>query len=638
MRAEVSLRPGRDRRSARARRAPRRTVRRLVLFGVALLLALLIGAAGIFTGSANKIPKGVSIFGVELGGMRPTDAEAKLEEFATRLSSVPVVFRVAGESFLLRPAELDARVDWKQVVAEALEAGDGPLALRGFKRLKVRLFGVEVEPKAALHEAGLDQEVALLADRVDVVAREASVELDGVVTRVIPAKRGRKLNVEGARAAIAAALIGFDRHPIQLPVEIDPPTVTAATLEPLVAQVRAVLSAPVRLGYGETHWRLRPARLATFLVLPTEGANELSIGGAAADRYFSALTRAFDRKPKDASFRTTGSGRVEIVPSVNGRSLDVTLTERALLEAALTSARRDAPLVVTTSSPKFTTENAQAMKIETTLSAYGTAYAGTEDRIQNLRLAVSLLDGTFIKPGASFSFNETVGPRTVERGFRVAPVIIGSEYDEDVGGGVSQVATTVFNAAWEAGLKITERNPHALYISRYAAGRDATVNYPNLDLSFRNDTDGWLLLRGSHDDEGISITILGPHPGRRVVSEAGPLAEIAPPKLEKVRDPMLLKGEKIVEDEGEPARGITVKRTVYVGDKVVLYREVWPTRYRSEPKIVRIGTKPKPKKPAEKNGGTSTDKARPGLSEPVAPGPAGPEQALVPTEAVAPTP
>ena len=277
------------------------------------------------------------------------------------------------------------------------------------------------------------------------------------------------------------------------------------------------------------------------------------------------------------------------------------------------------------------------MKIETTLSSYGTAYAGTEDRIQNLRLAVSLLDGTFIKPGAAFSFNKTVGPRTVERGFRVAPVIIGSEYDEDVGGGVSQVATTVFNAAWEAGLKITERNPHALYISRYEAGRDATVNYPNLDLSFRNDTDGWLLLRGSHDDEGISITILGPQTGRRVVSEAGSLAEIAPPRLEKVRDPMLPKGEKIVEDEGEPTRGITVKRTVFVGDEV-LYREVWPTRYRSEPRIVRIGTKQKPKKPAEKGVGPSMDEARPGSAEPAAPEPTGTEQALRPTEAVAPTP
>ena len=107
---------------------------------------------------------------------------------------------------------------------------------------------------------------------------------------------------------------------------------------------------------------------------------------------------------------------------------------------------------------------------------------------------MQLLDGARIAPGATFSFNDRVGERTLERGFRPAPVIVGDKYEEDVGGGVSQVATTVFNAAWEAGLPISERNPHALYIARYQLGRDATVNYPNLDLKFVNDTGHWIVL------------------------------------------------------------------------------------------------------------------------------------------------
>ena len=125
------------------------------------------------------------------------------------------------------------------------------------------------------------------------------------------------------------------------------------------------------------------------------------------------------------------------------------------------------------------------MGIDQRMSSYKTYYAGTADRIKNLQLGVAALDGTLVRPGGIFSLNRAIGERTVERGFRPAPVIIGTEYSEEVGGGTSQVATTVFNAAWEAGLRITERHPHSLYISRYPLGRDATVYWPSLDLEFR---------------------------------------------------------------------------------------------------------------------------------------------------------
>ena len=127
------------------------------------------------------------------------------------------------------------------------------------------------------------------------------------------------------------------------------------------------------------------------------------------------------------------------------------------------------------------------MGIERRLSSYTTLYAGTPGPITNLQLGVSLVNGAWSPPAAR-SLNDRVGERTIERGFRPAPVIIKDEYDEDVGGGAPQVATTVFNAAWEVGLKIVERNLHSLYISRYQLGRDATVNYPDLDPKFVNDT------------------------------------------------------------------------------------------------------------------------------------------------------
>jgi vancomycin resistance protein YoaR len=167
------------------------------------------------------------------------------------------------------------------------------------------------------------------------------------------------------------------------------------------------------------------------------------------------------------------------------------------------------------------------------------------------------------------------------------------KYEEGIGGGVSQVATTVFNAAWEAGIKIPERHQHALYISRYPDGRDATVNYPDVDLKLTNDTPRWIVLKASYDESGILIRLLGGGPKRRVESIAGDLKETGKPGVERKPDPNLFVGERVVEFAGEPARDIRVERIVYRGGEV-LYRETWYTHYLAEDKILRVGTKPVP--------------------------------------------
>jgi len=266
----------------------------------------------------------------------------------------------------------------------------------------------------------------------------------------------------------------------------------------------------------------------------------------------------------------------------------------------VTTTPRLAQLAVRTTEAERTTAEAKAMGIERRLAGYTTLYAGSWDRITNLRLAISLLDGALVAPGGTFSFNERVGERTLERGFRPAPVIIGDEYEEEVGGGVSQVATTVFNAAWEAGLKIVERNPHSLYITRYQLGRDATVNYPDLDLRFVNDTEKWILVAGSAGDSGITVALYGGGPERRVESSAGTIRVTGPPPIRRVKDPELAKGKTVVEEEGSPARATSVDRTVYDEHGNVLHDETWNTSYRGEYRIVRVGTKPKEPKPDEK--------------------------------------
>jgi vancomycin resistance protein YoaR len=210
------------------------------------------------------------------------------------------------------------------------------------------------------------------------------------------------------------------------------------------------------------------------------------------------------------------------------------------------------------------------------------------------------LDGTLVEPGGTFSLNEAIGERTVERGFRSAPVIIGNEYAEEVGGGTSQVATTAFNTAWEAGLKITERHPHSLYISRYQLGRDATVYWPSLDLKFVNDTDTWVLVKGFVESDGISIAIYGGE-SRRVESSASPLVVTGPVPVERVDDPTLAKGKRVVDEEGSAPTRTSATREVYSADGELIHSETWTTSYDGEDRVVRIGTKvtTKKAKPAE---------------------------------------
>ena len=235
------------------------------------------------------------------------------------------------------------------------------------------------------------------------------------------------------------------------------------------------------------------------------------------------------------------------------------------------------------------------MGITTRISRYETIYGGDPNRIHNVQLVARLIDGKLIAPGATFSFNRATGARTASKGFLEAPVIINGEVTTGLGGGVCQVSTTTFNAAYEAGLKITERTNHALYISHYPQGRDATVDYPDVDLKFVNDTPHWILLRTFVGSYSLVVDLYGAPIHRRVVSETRPLVETGPPPVKRMPDPSLFKGATVVQESGEPSRSTSVRRLVYLPSGKLLYDNTWYSSYRAEPKVVLVGTKERPK-------------------------------------------
>jgi vancomycin resistance protein YoaR len=471
----------------------------------------------------------------------------------------------------------------------------------------MRVFGADVAPPVRVYEAALDYELDRFARAVGRPRREPAVRLHGLTPVVVSGRPGRVLDRDAAAELVVHALAGLTRERVALPVRVDRPRLTADDLAVAKAQAHRALSAPVRLTLGPTHWRIPRWRIATLLSLPRDGRRDLRIGGPGADHWFAHLAQTIDRPAHDADFVVTTTG-VSVVPARSGLSLDAGATARALLAAALSPTRRVAQVVVTRSAPHRSTAEARRMGITGLVASYETVYGGDPNRIHNVQLVAHLIDKHLIAPGREFSFNRATGERTAAKGFREAPVIINGELQTGLGGGVCQVSTTTFNAAYEAGLPITARTNHALYISHYPQGRDATVDYPSVDLRFVNDTGHWLLLRTFVGPSSLVVSLYGTPTHRRVVTETAPLRTVAAPPVERVRDPTLAAGKTVVEDSGSPARATSVRRRVYDASGKLIADDTWSSSYRAEPAVVRVGTKkkPKPKKPKPATTTTTT--------------------------------
>jgi vancomycin resistance protein YoaR len=563
--------------------------------GIATLLAVLVGLA--FAGSRSELAAGTHVAGVDVGGLTRREAVAKLDALFEERSDDSVKFVAGASSYSLAANQLGVQPDWSGAVAAAERAGDGFGPLRGFRRLRARVFGAEVLPSITVSNAALEYALDQMADDLDRAPKSAALVRRGLRIRVVPEQAGARLDRDVAAETIVRTLGGLDREAssVALPVEVTEPRVDAAMLAPVAERARVALSAPVVLRAAKRTFRVPRWRVAELLSLPHDGATKLAIAGPAADAYFRTLSNTIGRPATDATFAVYGDG-VQIVPSRDGLELNVPRAARAILRAATRPTNRSVQLTVVRAEPERTTAEALAMGIDTRMATYKTYYSGTADRITNLQLGVRELDGTLVAPGGTFSLNEAIGERTEERGFRPAPVIIGNEYEEEVGGGTSQVATTVFNAAWEAGLDITERHPHSLYISRYQLGRDATVYWPSLDLKFVNDTTAWVLVRGFVEGDGISVGIYGGE-RRRVESSASPLVVTGKAPVERIQDPALPKGKTVVDEEGSAPTRTSATRAIYAPDGELIDEETWSTSYEGETRVVRVGTKvvPPPK-------------------------------------------
>jgi vancomycin resistance protein YoaR len=584
----------------RERRRRRARVRLLWQWSLFVALVLIVGGTVLglaFAGSSERLPAGTQIGGIDVSGLSPAEARSMLERRSHQLADTRVVFTADGRRWQIKPKAVVVDVDWSAAVEAARRQGEGFGPLRGLKRLGVRVFGGEVVPTSRVYQAAVDSYVARFARVLDEPRLEPSLRLRGIEPEVVPGRNGRVLDRAEAEAVLVKALTSLSRRPVALPLKVDHTRLRTIDLAGAEVKAETALSAPADLVYGAGGWHLTRAKIARILALPRGGSTELKLAGPAATRFFGNLTRRVEHPAKDAGFAIGARNVVRVVPAESGRSLDLEATTRNLMAALLSTSNRKADLAVTSVAPDRTTREAKAMGITGLAGAYETFYGGVPNRIHNVQLVAQMIDDHFIAPDAEFSFNQTTGERSEDKGFLEAPVIINGELKNGLGGGVCQVSTTTFNAAYEAGLPITDRTNHALYISHYPQGRDATVNYPDTDLKFVNDTGHWLWLRTFVSPSSLTVALYGTPQDRKVDSEVGPLEVTGGIPTKRVPDPTMTVGTQVVEESGSPPRSTNVRRRVFSSDGKLLYDHPWYSTYSAEPQVIRYGTKPKPAPP-----------------------------------------
>jgi vancomycin resistance protein YoaR len=260
------------------------------------------------------------------------------------------------------------------------------------------------------------------------------------------------------------------------------------------------------------------------------------------------------------------------------------LSAAVLPALSRTGAARTVTVPLEVSEPEVTTEVAQGLGVVERVATYTTYYPSDfPPRLTNIHRAADLMDHTLVLPGRVFSLNRTVGERTEARGFAAGFIINNGQLEVDFGGGVSQLATTTFNAAYFAGLDLVERYAHSFYISRYPEGRDATVAWGFKDLRFRNDSPNGVFITTAYTNSSVTVTIYGTK-RFRIESVKGPRYDVKPFKVVEDQRPAGTEKGDCVATEGVPGFRVVVTREFYQGGSQVRTDKL-RTRYAPENEV-----------------------------------------------------
>ena len=453
----------------------------VALAAVVLLLGGAYAAAGAF--ASDRVPRGTTVAGVAVGGQTPAEAKQTLARAWQDRVDAPITVTVDGETTTVEPSEagLEPALD---ATVEAAGAGDSWAPGRLWDYWT---GGDEVDPVVTVDEDRMETTVQRLDGELGTAPVDATVTFTGSSVRTTEATTGRVLDDQAVREALVAAYLTEDPSADLDLVDVEP-DITDADAEAAVEELaNPALASPVTLLFGETPVKLRPADYAEALSLePEDGELALAVDPDVLTDLVGDATASGE--PVDAGIRIV-DGEPKVVPAKPGVDFadeDVYDVFIDLLDEP--AGERRAEVDATVVEPELTTKDVRRLGIKEQVSTFTTYYPHADYRNTNIGRAAELTNGTLLLPGETFSMNDIVGERTRENGFTEGFIISNGILREDLGGGVSQLATTLFNAMFFAGLEDVEHKPHSFYIDRYPVGREATVAWGVLDMRFRNDT------------------------------------------------------------------------------------------------------------------------------------------------------
>lgn len=487
----------------------------------------------------GRVLRGINVCGENVSGFSALRLGRSLESCEKRWRGRPITLRLRGETLVRTAGQLGLRLSQDEALRDVLRTGrDGSPAAQfiGWIRRWYSPYAVPLE--ATVRRGELEREllpwvharvpapvppriVFSLPPQLDSGSVGSSLSFSEVEQQLL-----RSLHLPGASHD--------SRSSIELPLREESPMLGPASLEEGLRDATRLLAQPLFLLHPDSDESisLRPEELAKGL------SSEVGQGGLAiilslprlgekVERWLSSL----ESPARDASFSLLPTGKVAIAASERGRAVDRAALTSAILRVREGGARRlQIPFVSV--EPALSTAEAEGLGIRGVVASFVTTHKCCQARVENIHLAAQVLDGVVVRPRERFSLNELLGPRVEGRGYRRAPTIVRGEMEETWGGGISQLATTLFNAVLDGGYQIIQRQPHSFYFPRYPEGHEATVSFPEPDLIFRVDTAAGLVIKTQYSGSYIKVILLGDNEGRRVRRKKSQRYDLKAPPIE----------------------------------------------------------------------------------------------------------
>ncbi|MDJ0496968.1 MAG: VanW family protein [Acidimicrobiia bacterium] len=572
-------------------------VRRWILIGAAAIIVLpvLIYTFDTIRGS-GEIARNVTAAGVDLGGLGEEEASEALRVYEAELASQPAYFEVSGTEFLLDPRDVGLEVDEEAVVAEAMEQRRDKGFVAGF----FSWFGsfgdqIELDVPVTIDTVLLDDVLdSWEGEAIDSPAYEGGVIIRD--TRALPdyPRPGEGIDRDPAHEAVLASVQGIDRELVVLGTAQIQPELTNADIDEATAEAARLIDAPVTLRAEDPEFEVVFSRedLAGALISDVRYESGplvlLEFDEQALVPLLTPLRPEIEQPPRDAELVIDEEAKeVTLIPSRHGTVLDTALVTDALLEAAARSGNSGEFPYAQGAAPAFTTEDAQALGDIGFVSEFTTSHPAGQRRVTNIHLMADAVDGAIVEPGEEFSLNEFVGQRTTDKGYVPAPMIFNGELVDDVGGGVSQFATTFYNAIFYGCYEPIDHKPHSYYFSRYPEVNEATISWPSPHLIFRNNTDTMVIIKTNYTETDITVQFYGNNGGCVAERQLGSRYAFTQPPEEFEANEDLNPDEQKVTQNGWGGFSNTVKRVMTWPDGTVI-EEDYQWTYQPAPKIIEV--------------------------------------------------